>query len=84
MDMLEAKLREDGENARNADEEMRQMKREASIMHERNVKCLDDVSRDTFAGTRRNVINAASQADQCKSVVFNSFCIATTQYSNPP
>ena len=30
-------------DARNADEEMRQMKREVSVLHERNIKCMDEV-----------------------------------------
>jgi len=44
LEMLEKKLQEDNMDARNADEEMRQMKREVSVLHERNIKCMDEVT----------------------------------------
>ena len=40
-------------DARNADEEMRQMKREVMILHERNIKCMDEVrAHRTLYGAR--------------------------------
>lgn len=44
MGMLERRLKSDASDAREAEEELMQTKMESNILHEQNVKCMEDVS----------------------------------------